>query len=134
MAEIQKNKQFLRASVSILGFLVLVLIAYLLLLPLYPALKYEFFKQASRGEDLKNLAVIREKTEAAVQKETSGNRLIISKIGIDAPIIESVNETYGLNHGVWHLPESSTPDIGGNTVLTGHRFKYLALKPDFLSA
>jgi sortase A len=30
-----------------------------------------------------------------------------------------------LNRGAWRLPDSSTPDIGGNTVITGHRFKYL---------
>jgi sortase A len=27
--------------------------------------------------------------------------------------------------GAWRVPESSTPDKGGNTVITGHRFKYL---------
>jgi sortase A len=59
------------------------------------------------------------------QKKDDSNRIIIKKIGVDAPIIESKNEKYGLNRGAWRLPDSSTPDIGGNTVITGHRFKYL---------
>ena len=128
MAEIQKNKQFLRASVSILGFLVLALVAYLLLLPLYPALKYEFFKQASRGENFKNFNDVKKATEEIIvnsPSENFGNRVIIAKIGVDAPIIESNSEDYGLARGAWHLSQGSTPDIGGNTVLTGHRFKYL---------
>jgi LPXTG-site transpeptidase (sortase) family protein len=29
-----------------------------------------------------------------------------------------------LKKGVWHLPHTSTPDKGGNTVLVGHRFTY----------
>jgi sortase A len=29
-----------------------------------------------------------------------------------------------LRLGVWHLPYTSTPDKGGNTVLVGHRFTY----------
>jgi len=56
---------------------------------------------------------------------TTGNRLIITKIGVNSPIIESDNENYGLSRGSWRLPDTSTPDKGGNTVVTGHRFKYL---------
>ena len=29
-----------------------------------------------------------------------------------------------LHKGVWHVPHTSTPDKGGNTVLVGHRFTY----------
>ena len=25
---------------------------------------------------------------------------------------------------MWHIPNTSTPDLGGNTVLSGHRFVY----------
>lgn len=57
--------------------------------------------------------------------ETSPNRVIIAKIGVNAPIIDSANGDYALSKGAWRIPESSTPDTGGNTVITGHRFKYL---------
>ena len=29
-----------------------------------------------------------------------------------------------VNNGIWHIPHSSTPDKGSNTVLVGHRFTY----------
>ena len=51
----------------------------------------------------------------------SGNRVIITKIGVNAPIVESKSAEYGLSKGSWRIPESSTPDKGGNTVITGHR-------------
>lgn len=53
------------------------------------------------------------------------NTLIIPKIGINIPIIESEDENYGLERGAWKLPKSSTPEEIGNMILTGHRFKYL---------
>lgn len=52
------------------------------------------------------------------------NRLIIPKIGVDTAIIEGKNES-ALNQGAWRIPSSSTPDQGSNTVITGHRFRYL---------
>lgn len=62
---------------------------------------------------------------AAPQDSNITNRLIIPKIGVNAPIIESPDENYGLARGVWHLPNSSTPEEQGNMIITGHRFKYL---------
>ncbi len=56
---------------------------------------------------------------------TSTNRIVIAKIGVNAPIIESTNGDSALSQGAWRIPESSTPDKIGNTVITGHRFKYL---------
>lgn len=53
------------------------------------------------------------------------NTLLIPKIGVKIPIIESESEEYGLDHGAWKLPKSSTPEESGNMILTGHRFKYL---------
>lgn len=53
------------------------------------------------------------------------NRLVIPKIGVDNQIVEGADER-ALWRGIWHYPASSTPDKGGNTVLTGHRFQYLA--------
>jgi len=51
------------------------------------------------------------------------NRIVISKIAVDAPIVEGIDESALLN-GMWRRPNSSTPDKGGNTVITGHRFLY----------
>jgi len=57
---------------------------------------------------------------AAVEGE---NRIIIDKIGVDMKIVEGTTEA-ALNLGAWHLGYTSTPDKGGNTVITAHRYKY----------
>lgn len=62
---------------------------------------------------------------AAPKKVPADNRLVIPKIGVDNQIVEGKDER-ALYRGIWHYPTSSTPDRGGNTVLTGHRFQYLA--------
>lgn len=52
------------------------------------------------------------------------NRLVIPKIGVDVAIAEGEDES-ALSRGIWHIPGTATPDQGGNTVLSGHRFQYL---------
>lgn len=57
------------------------------------------------------------------------NRLLVPKIGVDAPIIfiESDNEKdllAALKKGVIHYPHTGTPDTISNTVLTGHSSNY----------
>ncbi|MEO6729079.1 MAG: class D sortase [Candidatus Dojkabacteria bacterium] len=50
------------------------------------------------------------------------NKLMINSIGVNGEVFEG-NES-SLNLGFWRLPESSTPDKSGNTVIAGHRFTY----------
>ena len=52
-------------------------------------------------------------------------RLTIKKIGVDTEIVEGNNAHAALEQGVWRMPVGSTPDRGGNTVLTAHRYKFL---------
>ncbi|MFH0828991.1 MAG: class E sortase [Candidatus Kerfeldbacteria bacterium] len=63
--------------------------------------------------------------EPSSQQLPKGNRLVIPKIGVDVEIVEGKDER-ALYRGIWHYPTSSIPERGGNTVLTGHRFQYLA--------
>jgi len=127
-----RNK-ILRALVFTLELLALSLLLYIFILPFYPLAKYKIFSSENKSitSDAKNEEKVKQKTaeykSSLPQAEyaVSPNRLIITKIGVNAPIVESKNEQYGLSKGAWHIPESSTPDKGGNTVLTGHRFKYL---------
>lgn len=51
------------------------------------------------------------------------NTLVIPQIGISSKIFDGVDEST-LDLGVWRRPNTSTPDQGGNTVLTAHRFLY----------
>jgi len=52
------------------------------------------------------------------------NRLVIPKIGVNIPIVEGQESDSALWKGAWRIPNSSTPKVGGNTVLSAHRFRY----------
>jgi sortase A len=174
--------KILKAVIISLEIIAVCLVAYLVILPFYPALKYKFYSTRAENSkiDYKDISEVKEAAEkiieeSALSSDKSGqknfldkagekllkigskivlpeqdqkissapdersaaqntaaksqkpalDRLIIPKIGVDIPIIESTNEEYGLSRGTWRIPDSSTPDKGGNTVLTGHRFKYL---------
>lgn len=132
MIKILRDKKTLKALVLILELLAIGLVIYLIVLPIWPALKYKFFYKnnasMAAAQDIKNVT---SQTELIINhlpkapKNISANRLIITKIGVNAPIIEAKIPENGLSKGAWRIPESSTPDKGGNTVITGHRFKYL---------
>jgi sortase (surface protein transpeptidase) len=129
-AKITKNKIHLKALVYTLELLALGLAIYLVFLPFYPLLKYGVEDQSPPAQTQNLEVAVKEakdfkNTLPASEYDVSPNRLIISKIGVNAPIVESKNADYGLSRGAWRVPETSTPDKGGNTVITGHRFKYL---------
>lgn len=137
----RKNKIiFLKVAIVALEAVAIGLIIYLIVLPMYPPLKYRLaYNEIGNITDAKDKEVLKEKTEEIkeeIKKEAnsrlpqakysvSPNRIIIPKIGVNAPVVESQSAEYGLSRGSWRVPESSTPDKGGNTVITGHRFKYL---------
>ncbi len=52
------------------------------------------------------------------------DRLRISDAKINMPIFASKNSNV-LTKGGWIFPNTSTPDQGSNTVIFGHRFRYL---------
>ncbi len=57
------------------------------------------------------------------QVPIQGNKLIISKIGVNGVIFEG-KQPETLNKGFWHRPGTGDPEVGGNFVITGHRFMY----------
>ena len=126
-----KKKFLLKTLVLLLELLAYGLIIYLVALPFYPTVKYEVIDKRGNNFAAQDEERVKEQTAEIMNRlpqaeyAVSPNRLIITKIGVNAPIVESQSAKYGLSKGVWHLPESSTPDKGGNTVITGHRFKYL---------
>ncbi|MDD2786431.1 MAG: sortase [Patescibacteria group bacterium] len=114
----------------------LILVIYLVALPFYPTIKYKLFPPkvtelvqpgilAASSTGKLPEAKAADKSPAKSTEQKQGNRIIISKIGVDAPIVESTDEKYGLNHGAWHMPNTGDPIKQGNMVITGHRFKYL---------
>jgi len=125
--------RILRALVFTLELLALALLLYIFVLPVYPLVGYKMATTENKkiSIEAKDEAIVKQKTEEykstfpESEYAISPNRLIITKIGVNAPIVESKNEAYGLDRGAWRVPETSTPDKGSNTVITGHRFKYL---------
>jgi LPXTG-site transpeptidase (sortase) family protein len=80
--------------------------------------KYKEHNTQDRVEISKQRSVLPESGNAI-------NSVRIARIGVNMPIIVSDSSEYGLSKGSWLVPNTSTPDQGGNTVLTGHRWKYL---------
>ncbi|NCT54419.1 sortase [Candidatus Falkowbacteria bacterium] len=124
-----KKDKTIKTLVIILEFLLLFLIIYLISLPFYPELRYILKAKAeNNAKELKQVTTQVEdlKREFPVSEfSVSPDRLIIPKIGVNAPIIKSEDGELALSKGAWLLPEGSTPDKGGNTIITGHRFRYL---------
>lgn len=127
------RKNLIKTSIFGMEALAICLLLYLVGLPFYPVLKYRLSGLGEPGPaaQAQDIAAVQAETRQIVNSlpaaayDVSPNRIIIPKIGVNAPIVESRNAEYGLSLGAWHVPESSTPDKGGNTVITGHRFKYL---------
>lgn len=124
-----QNPRNIKALALVLELLFIALAAYLVLLPFYPEIKYRI--TAPTELDNQNIEQVSAQVEEIKSRlpeseyAISPNRLIIPKIGVNAPVVVTDNEQYGLSLGAWLDPQGSTPDQGGNTVITGHRFKYL---------
>ena len=81
----------------------------------------QYLNDIARGEEIKIV-----ETSTAVNntnKSEINDWLIVPKINVKMPLVLSENAK-ALNIGGWVFP-ISTPDKGGNTVIFGHRFKYL---------
>ena len=107
--------------------------AAILVYPFLPLLRYELFHPApvypyqtklsnlATGDPLKPVSQLPDVKE----RQPTDSRLVIPKIGVNIKIVEGGDES-ALYRGSWHIPNTSTPPQGGNTVLTVHRFQYLA--------
>jgi len=126
------KRRLLKTLVIMLEFLAIALVAFLVISPLLPNLEYGLAEQSTINQaKWQDLSEMKKQTvqlinhlpkNASISKV---NRVIIPKIGVNSPIIESPDARYALNRGAWRTPISSTPDKGGNMVLSGHRYKYL---------
>ena len=73
----------------------------------------------------KNIASTKEIENNTVKDpQYKQNMLIIPAINVEAPLY-TTNNSSALDIGMWHKQQSGSPEIGGNMVITGHRFKYL---------
>lgn len=109
---------------NILTVLTVSLGVYLLLSPLLPAI--DFWWQKRGGFDVPAYARSGEDENSKslpVELIPEENRLAIPTIGLDELVFDGSNKGL-IDKGVYRQYQTSTPDKGGNTVLTGHRFSY----------
>lgn len=96
--------------------LIILLNGYVLLTPFLPQVTYQVGQVFSEPA-----AVDTPEQRAVVDRGT--DHVVIPKISLDQKIWFG-DSPWLVNKGVWHIPRSSTPDKGSNTVLVGHRFTY----------
>ena len=64
--------------------------------------------------------------ELAIKKNV--NKIVIPKMGVDSEILEGNTEDI-LWKGIWRMPVGSTPNHGGNTIITAHRYLHRPPSP-----
>jgi len=112
-AEEPFEKKRSKKSAQVFTLIVLIVVSLVFVLyPFIPLAEYKIFgaNNFSVGE---------------LQPASGDNILVIPKIGVTMLISDSLDEDGALNEGAYHFFKTSTPDKGGNTVLSAHRFKYL---------
>lgn len=105
----------LRRTNHFLTVVVIGLALYIVALPLMPAASWWIKHEAP--------VVSKPPSVAVTAQIPDQNVLEISSIGLRETVFSGPTSTT-LNKGVWHRPNSNSPDKGGNTVLAGHRFTY----------
>lgn len=115
--------RFLRVVTLTISVIVTMLTGFIIIQRYFP----ETIQPVGIETKVKGIANVILKESPPAEKEQplipQDNRLVISKISVDAPITEGGDDS-ALKIGMWRRPLSSTPNKGGNTVITGHRFQY----------
>ena len=122
MEKRNRFKKFLFGALGIVGVMLI----------LYPFLPQIMFFFQSRGElelpyESQLTSVIGDSDDSFVELDApipEENRLVIPKIGVDVEIVRG-NTDDALLRGAWHRPNTGDPELGGNFVITGHRFQYM---------
>jgi sortase A len=97
--------------------LIIVLFAlYLILLPFLPVATW----WVSHSAPLISRPATVNIPAASAPSAPTENTLYIPSLGMSAAVHEG-SSAKTLRQGVWHIPNTSSPDEGGNTVFAGHR-------------
>ncbi len=103
---------------NLLTLVVVILGFYIIFAPLIPQAKWVVVEETP----LKEVFSKSDDVLLAADGQIGSNRLFIPKLGLSEVIYEGGSEQ--LSKGVLRRSQTSTPDIGSNTVLVGHRFTY----------
>lgn len=122
------TKDKLKKINNILAGLIIAIALYLILAPFLPQLKLILDKLLDQTDGYQYQSQLAEKEgipSSQLNPVPEENTLVIPSIGVNAVIHEGP-DINTLLKGPWRRPLSSSPDKGGNTVITGHRFQYTA--------
>lgn len=109
----QVGERRLRRINRLLFVLIVLINGYVLAAPFWPSVTYRV--KAATTKPL-------QETDFS-KLDRSTNHLVVPRMRIDKPILDDPNPAT-LDRGIWHRPNTSTPDKGSNTVLSGHRWIY----------
>lgn len=108
-----------------LSIFIVLFALYIILLPIVPIITLWIAKNNDETNgyvyqtNLQTDPIVTKKAK----KIPTDNRLVLPTIQLDEAILEG-NSFHTLERGLWRKPYTSTPDMGGNTVIAGHRFTY----------
>jgi LPXTG-site transpeptidase (sortase) family protein len=108
------------------GLLILIVLinGYVILAPVFPALLFDLQSHSSKAQALTTKIHTPEKIISSTSLQP--NQVIIPSMLLDQSILEGTvaNQYKTLDKGIWRWPSGSTPNLGSNTILIGHRFTY----------
>ncbi len=126
MSDESNNK--LKTFNNVLSLLVATTAIYIILLPFLPNIIWWVNHQTPiRTHQIINVPL---PAEDKKNERPKVNTIIIPALNLKQQIFDGQSE-YTLNKGLWHLPATSNPKTGGNTVIAGHRFIYGSSSPFF---
>ncbi len=114
---IVKLKQPLRYINNALGTIVVVLALCIFVWPFLPSMTWWAKYQAPVIGNAPRTVL------AAGDVIPKENTLVIPKLDM-RQIVHDGPDTRTLDKGIWHIPNTSSPDRSGNTIFAGHRFTY----------
>jgi len=115
-------------KILIVGLAIIFVIAIIVAIyQFFPSIKYQFSVKSNELPGIPDGFTLEEPEDIAsgsLHNDNTQNLLLIPEIGVKVPIVEGKDES-ALDKGAWRMPETSTPDKGSNTVITGHRWKFI---------
>lgn len=124
------RERHFRVINHVLLVILVVLAGYIMFIPFVPEVEAIFNQSLDRTKGYKYESRLAQQESVsknilvdALKPIPEENTLVIPQIGVDSPIVEGIGPDV-LSRGLWRRPHTSTPDKGGNTVITGHRFLY----------
>lgn len=105
-----------------------------MLTTILPSQKLDLVAQVNQSGTIENISIeeiikLRNEGKILFNMEKQNTEIYIPSANIKGLVVD--DETpYGMERGFWHFPLSSPPGKEGNTVIIGHRFKYLPPRTD----